>query len=188
MNSADDDETGGYGRPPVSGRFRKGTSGHPSGRKKGSHRTAPHEEILGQSVTIRENGDAREVIVQEAFLRRLVELAVKGNNAAARAYETLKEEYVNVQLSEETVRRQVSVHFITPGSVNMALEPLKMGTILDRYREASSRVTLEPWLVKAALERLGDRRLSRAEQQEVIQATRTPKKVNWPDWWEVLPD
>ena len=63
-----------------------------------------------------------------------------------------------------------------------------MAKILDRYRETTARVALEPWLVAAALARLGNRKLSRAEQEEVIQATRTPKKVNWPDWWEVLPD
>ena len=188
MNSFDDNEAGGYGKPPVSGRFQKGVRGHPPGRTKGSHRVAPHEAILGQKVTIRENGAAREMSVQEAFMLRLLELALKGNNAAARAIETLEEEYVSVQLSDETSQRRFAIHFAKPGSVNIGLEPLKMGTILDRYREASARVALEPWLIKAALERLGDRRLSRAEQEEVLQATRTPKKVDWPDWWEVLPE
>ena len=188
MSSADDDEAGGYGKPPISGRFQKGNSGNRSGRPKGSHRTPPYESILGRKVTIRENGHAREVIAQEAFLLRLLELALKGNNAAARAFERLKEEHLVVQSSDETTRRQFIIHFVSPGSVNMALEPLKMGRILDRYRETTARVALEPWLVEAALARLADLRLSRAEQEEVIQATRTPKKVNWPDWWEVLPD
>lgn len=188
MNSADNDEAGEYRVPPISGRFQKGNSGNQRGRPKGSRRTPPYESILGQKVTIRENGHAREVITQEAFLLRLLELALKGNNAAARAIEALKGEYLGVQASAEAARHQSIFHFVSPGSVNIALEPLKMGTILDRYRETSARVALEPWLVEAALARLGDRRLSHAEQQEVLQATRTPKKVNWPDWWEVFPD
>ena len=69
-------------------------------------------------------------------------------------------------------------------SVNEALELLRMARKLDRYR-ASARMALEPWLVEAALSRLGDRRLSREEQATVVQATRTPGRVRWPAWWEV---
>jgi hypothetical protein len=46
-------------------------------------------------------------------------------------------------------------------------------------------MALEPWLVQAALARLGERRLSREEQATILAATRTPRKVTWPDWWEV---
>jgi hypothetical protein len=46
-------------------------------------------------------------------------------------------------------------------------------------------MVLEPWLVEEALARLGDRRLSLEEQAEVVRATRTPRKVRWPDWWEI---
>jgi hypothetical protein len=60
-----------------------------------------------------------------------------------------------------------------------------MATKLDCYRP-TARIALEPWLVEQALERLGNRRLSRAEQETVVKATRTPKRVRWPDWWEVL--
>ena len=55
---------------------------------------------------------------------------------------------------------------VRPGSVNSALEPLRMGRKLDRYRE-TARMVLEPWLVEAALARLGDRRLTLEEQQVV---------------------
>ena len=44
---------------------------------------------------------------------------------------------------------------------------------------------LERWLVEAALVRLGDRRLTLEEQRVVVQATRTPSRVRWPDWWQV---
>lgn len=185
MSGAGDAKIGGYGKPPKSGRFQKGISGNPQGRPKGSRRTAPYEAILGQMVTIRENGLVRELTAQQAFLLRLLELALKGSNAAARAIEALKGEHLSFQTSAEVAQRQFSIHFVSPGSVNTALETLKMGKILDRYRETNARVVLEPWLVEAAIERLGERRLNRAEQEEVVQATRTPKKVNWPDWWEV---
>lgn len=38
-------------------------------------------------------------------------------------------------------------------------------------------MALEPWLVEAALQRLGPRRLSRDGQAVVLRATRTPWKV-----------
>ena len=41
-----------------------------------------------------------------------------------------------------------------PGSVTGALEPLRMARKLDRYRD-TARMVLEPWIVEAALARLG---------------------------------
>ena len=46
---------------------------------------------------------------------------------------------------------------------------------------------LEPWVVEAAIARLGDRQLTAEEQVTVLKATRTPKKVKWPDWWVLVP-
>lgn len=51
--------------------------------------------------------------------------------------------------------------------------------------EARARFELNPWIVEAALVRLGSRRLSQEEQREVWNATRTPHKVNWPKWWVI---
>jgi hypothetical protein len=48
-----------------------------------------------------------------------------------------------------------------------------------------ARHELQPWIVEAALSRLGPRRLSIEEQRVVVVAARTPHKVNWPDWWSV---
>ncbi len=59
-----------------------------------------------------------------------------------------------------------------------------MAKKLDRFRE-TARMALEPWIVEAALARLGDRRLTVDEQQSIVNATRTPRKVRWPDWWAV---
>jgi len=61
-----------------------------------------------------------------------------------------------------------------------------MAKTLDGNRE-TARLMIEPWLVEAALARLEDRRLSREDQKTVLKATRTPRKVRWPDWWEEGP-
>jgi hypothetical protein len=71
---------------------------------------------------------------------------------------------------------------VAPGSLS-ALEPLRMARKLDRYRE-TARMSLEPWLVEAALARLRQT-LSSADQRIIIKATRTPHKVVWPESWVV---
>jgi hypothetical protein len=47
-------------------------------------------------------------------------------------------------------------------------------------------MALEPWLVEAALEHLGNTRFTLDEQRTIVSATRTPWKVRWPRWWEVM--
>ena len=52
-----------------------------------------------------------------------------------------------------------------------------MGKTLDRNRE-TVRMALEPWVVEAALERLGNERFTHStEQRTIVRATRTPWKV-----------
>jgi hypothetical protein len=62
--------------------------------------------------------------------------------------------------------------------------PLRMAKKLDPYRETA--LPLEPWLVEAALARL-PKTLSPADQQIIVNATRTPHKVEWPEWWSEYP-
>lgn len=74
---------------------------------------------------------------------------------------------------------------VSPGSLGQELSALRMARKLDTYRP-TARLKLEPWLVQAALDRLGGRLLTVDEQRQVYRATRTPAKVEWPDWWLVI--
>jgi hypothetical protein len=134
-------------------------------------------------VTIREGGTARQVTAAEAFLLHLTKRGLEGDGAAARA---------SLAAIEEARERQgvgkskiTTVVLVAAGSLPLALEPLRMARKLDRLRE-TARIMLEPWLVEAALARL-DQKLSAADQRIVIQATRTPHKVRWPEWWSERP-
>ena len=82
--------------------------------------------------------------------------------------------------------RQIIVQLVTVGSVDPAMRVLGMATRLDAYR-STTRSVIEPWLVQRALDRLGECRPTIAEQREVLNVTRTPRKVVWPGWWTELP-
>ena len=70
----------GYRRPPESGRFKKGKSGNPKGRPKGSTNFLTIlEQELGQSIVVNENGKKKTVTRMQAMVKRIVSGALQGD-------------------------------------------------------------------------------------------------------------
>lgn len=93
MSGNGDDTEVGYGKPPKSTRFKKGQSGNPKGRPKGSRSFDKDlDDVLKAQMTINENGRSRKVSTQLAALMRLKERALKGDPRALARLLTMADE------------------------------------------------------------------------------------------------
>ena len=71
----------GYKRPPKSGQFKKGRSGNPKGRPKGSNNFLTLlEQELGQSIVVNENGRKKTITRLQAMVKRMVAGALQGEH------------------------------------------------------------------------------------------------------------
>ena len=171
----------GYGLPPRATRFQKGRSGNPRGRPRGRNSEIPYDNLLGQMVTIREDGRERRVTAAEAFLLQLTQKGLAGDSAAARASLTAIEA-ARGKRPEENLPEVVRIRIFSMG-IGCLMRNLGLAVKTNRLNKERVLWWLRPWIVEAAIKRLGDRKLTPAEQQEVWNATRKPETVNWPEWW-----
>lgn len=75
--------TVGYGKPPARTRFKKGHSGNPSGRPKGTPNfLTALERTLAERVNVTENGAKRTISKLEAMIKQMVHKAVAGDARA----------------------------------------------------------------------------------------------------------
>ena len=87
----------GYCKPPVQTQFKKGKSGNPKGRSKGSKNISTLLENAGQKlVTISEDGRTRKITMQDLIVRGLVTKAAKGDTRAVQNYLKLMEKCVGL--------------------------------------------------------------------------------------------
>jgi hypothetical protein len=91
----------GYGRPPQSGKYKKGHSGNlEGGRLHKRHLTSPAEEIdqlERELVTIVYKGRRKSIPRLEASLRRLMNQAANGSLPAGREFLRLSKKYYSAE-------------------------------------------------------------------------------------------
>ena len=172
----------GFGKPPKSTQFRKGSSGNPRGRPRGRKREIPHDHLLGQIVTIREDGRERRVTAAEAFLLQLTKKGLEGCSASARA-SLASIEQARASRQEPAGDQEIIRIVLTTFGLCSVVEDLGMATRVNETNKEKVRLELKPWIVEAAVAKLVPNQLSSEEQAIVLASTRTPEKVAWPDWW-----
>lgn len=177
-------EAVGHGKPPSASRFRKGQSGNPRGRPKNRSREIPYDAVLGQMVTIREEGRERRVTAAEAFLLQLTQKGLAGDSAAARSSLEAIEAARAARHDDGPEISTITYKSVSSGA-DAILDTLDLARLKYPTDEKRVRWDISPWIVEAALARLGKWQLSLAEQRKVFANTRTPDKVRWPEWWAV---
>ncbi len=76
----------GYSKPPKAKQFKKGRSGNPKGRPKGSLNLATDLTAeLSEQITVREDGRSRRVSKQRALIKSLLAKALQGDIRASAA-------------------------------------------------------------------------------------------------------
>jgi hypothetical protein len=82
-NESNDHDAVGYGKPPRRTQFKKGESGNPAGRPKGTPNFATAlERALGEQVVVNEGGQRHTVSKLEATVKQLVNKATMGDPRA----------------------------------------------------------------------------------------------------------
>ena len=79
----DDDSITGFANPPQSSRFKKGKSGSPNGRPRGT--TSPASALrkaLRESVVVHENGKRKRITKLQAIMNQAVNNAARGDAKA----------------------------------------------------------------------------------------------------------
>ena len=77
--------TVGYGKPPEATRFKKGVSGNPKGRPRGSLNVATvFMKTLREKVVVNEHGQRRRVTKLEAAMKQLINKAASGDQRSMR--------------------------------------------------------------------------------------------------------
>jgi Family of unknown function (DUF5681) len=101
------DNAVGYRRPPVAHQFKKGQSGNPNGRRKGSVSAVSHvAQALNEFVVVQEKGERRSLSKLAVAAKQLVNKAVSGD---LRAWKCLLEmmETPEWKTMNETIQRSV---------------------------------------------------------------------------------
>jgi|ERR1019366_2550947 hypothetical protein len=102
------DNNVGYRHPPVRHRFKKGQSGNPNGRRKGSLSAVSHvAKALNERVVVQDKGKRRSLSKLEVAAKQLVNKAVSGDLRAWKCLLEMMETQEGKRMNEIT---QQSVH------------------------------------------------------------------------------
>lgn len=174
---------------PRAGRFAKGRSGNPKGRPRASREAtgSAFDIVIDKTLTVTQDGRAREVTVEEALQHRTYQDAVAGNRSARR--EVLKmiekrERFLAARMSPKRLQVDMRTEPKDPDNADAAMLILGIAGH-DPCRQlpdhSGNYLLLELWAVQAALRRRsGGQRLTDTEIAEIKRCTRNAETLRWP--------
>ncbi len=168
-----DDEKVGYRRPPRRSQFRKGVSGNPAGRPKGSGAVDGVARTLKRKVTITVDGKREKVAVTDAIALQMTKQALAGNVGAGREVMRLAAQQAEIEARRRPPEAQVTQFswvIIDPKDCSPGLE------LLGVVANIGGHYKIEPWVIEAAMARDPglERRLKQEDRQLIHNYTRKP--------------
>lgn len=150
MSSHDGDEVG-YRKPPKKTQFKKGQSGNPRGRPKGSGVRSSVEKVLAQTVPITIDGVRRRVPITEAMTMQLAQRALGGDATATRDFLKIASQVTEAR-REVDAKQPLEVIITDFDDVDGCKEALEaLGVIAEV--EADRPLRIQAWVIEAALAR-----------------------------------
>jgi hypothetical protein len=111
-----DDYAVGYKKPPRATQFKKGQSGNPKGRPKGSKNFASQvESTFARKISVHERGKERRISMAEAILLKLTAKAIAGDMSATRLAIGL------LQISQQETGRPIAESFTSESDRELLL-------------------------------------------------------------------
>jgi hypothetical protein len=133
-DTAPDDSTVGYGKPPKHTQFKKGQSGNRKGRPKGSLNLSTYIEMeLNEKVTINENGGRRRILKKQAVAKQVVNKAAGGDPKA-----------IPILLNNERQRESATAASLGTPLTLPEEDQRVMRSLLERIRQSEPRAEQAP--------------------------------------------
>jgi Family of unknown function (DUF5681) len=182
----------GSGGPPADKRFRKGQSGNPKGRPKGTtskRRASAFDDIIGRTLSVTltgsQGGVKRQLTVEEALQHKTLQKAFAGDRAARREVLRMIEKRERaLAKGNDSVSEPKGLRFDSANPRNAEEALLILGIASPMPADPSyldGELQLERWAVEAALSRRrGGSRLTDTDISEIKEHTCDPESLQWP--------
>ena len=134
----------GKGKPPQHSQFRKGQSGNPSGRRRGSLNMATLlERALSERVAVTENGKRKTITKLEAMFKQLANKAASGDTRVIRLLMPFAETLLTS--SRSTAKHEAPSPISLPSPAERRARALQTAKILSEigYFDATAAVAPE---------------------------------------------
>lgn len=168
------------------GRFVKGQSGNPNGRpRKRRPNVSAFDIVIDKRLTVTQNGEERELTVDEALQLQTYQAALGGSRPAVRAVlkmiEKREQALRRLQPAIERDRPMVTLSYDTD-SADEAM--LLLGIICRNPEESGDRgprpLLVETWAAKAAFSQPGRRKLDVSKENDLRLFVRDFAKIRRP--------